>query len=289
MSKRLFFLPEDIIFTPNLKYDGTFLILSTPIYPKVEHAFSGAADSYRLAAFAQKEAANQLLRFFEYVRSVTDNGALKAGLELGAGTGLFTHPFLRGHSQLDTMNITDLSAALLERNKILWQESAGENSLTKVAFKVLDFHDIENYPTADVIVSNMALQWAREFPALLSEIIDKAKPKIMAVSIPTAESFSEWRELARNKNIGIPLNKLPKTSSIREFNAEISSHKAHHMTFKVGKTFASPWHFLLHLKQIGATASGQSQQWGELRKLAQIDGSFYCSYRIAILIYILRT
>jgi len=206
--------------------------------------FGRRADSYERHALLQRAVAWRLGRLCR-------NLALPAGpaADLGAGTGLLSSALVRHHSGLRARPPLqlDLCPELLARNP--WPVRQQWN---------LDGGLPEPLEGAALLASSFALQWL-EAPAerLANWCRSLAPGGWLALAVPTAGSFPQWRHAASLAEVRCTALPLPRADLLLATTADAGLRPlfAHRLRFsrpRQGGMLA-----LRHLRQLGADASRQ--------------------------------
>lgn len=132
---------------------------------KTRSGFDRAAKTYDEAAFIQREIGDRLVERLDYVRLAPERV-----LDLGCGTGGISKQLLTRYPQADIIGL-DLALAMVEQTK---QISANPR-LTGVCADVqlLPFQD----DCADLLISNLMLQWCNDLGAVFQECARVLRPK----------------------------------------------------------------------------------------------------------------
>lgn len=163
---------------------------------RVARAFSAAAGTYEAAAKAQDMAAGRLAELIL-------GRALPAAprvLEIGCGTGLLTRRLLAAIPG-GTWLVTDIAPAMLDAARLAvadprpgWRVMNGEQPDVPVG-------------SCDLVVSNLAAQWFGNLgEALATQAACLAPDGQLALSLPGAGSFAEWRQVHDDLHLpcGVP-------------------------------------------------------------------------------------
>ncbi len=164
-------------------------------------------------------------------------------LELGTGTGLYTHKII-SQLQIKKLCCNDLSNDYLEG----LQELFSANKKIQFDFINCDFENTDNLPAMNnLITSNAAIQWL-ENPAIFFTSLPKllAPKGIIAFSTFGPGNLKEIKELT-----GHHLNYCS-TSKLGNFLKPYFNIK-HIAEKQIWLNFASPLEVLKHLKQTGVT------------------------------------
>ena len=168
---------------------------------RIAAAFSAAAPAYDSAATVQATVAARLaarvagLPALERARHV---------VEVGCGTGLLTRALLPRLPAGARLLATDLSPAMVERAR-------GALTHPALSFAVMDADRPALPPGgADLVVSSFAAQWFADLPAALAGLADALAPGgILALTLPGAGTFAEWRAAHRAAGVESGLADFP--------------------------------------------------------------------------------
>jgi malonyl-CoA O-methyltransferase len=148
---------------------------------QIKHAFNRAAATYDEHCQVQITAGKQLL---EFIKIYFQPNAKARLLDLGCGTGLITEQLLRciPHAKIQALDIAEqlLAQARIRLKKFNADVYSG------------DFDHLPEQAAFDLIFSNMALHWSKQFAqtlAALNALI--CKQGLLAFSIPLSGTFTE--------------------------------------------------------------------------------------------------
>ncbi|MFA8300854.1 MAG: malonyl-ACP O-methyltransferase BioC [Hyphomicrobiales bacterium] len=157
----------------------------------VQQSFEKSLHTYHNNAIAQKQIAEQLLRFGNEKRSLAD---IKTVFEIGCGTGVLTEQ-LFNYIQPDHFIFNDIC-----------------NGIDDYIFPIFNKHDVTSYESrignieeldfpheVDMIVSGSTFQWIEELDALFCKIYNSLKPGgVLLFNTYGPENFREISQLTGN-------------------------------------------------------------------------------------------
>lgn len=131
---------------------------------KTRSGFDRAAKTYDQAAFIQREIGERLVERLDYVRLQP-----KCVLDLGCGTGAISQHLIGRYPQATVIGL-DLALGMVEA--------------TKARLNYPQFHgvcaDVQQLPlqeeTADLLISNLMLQWCNDLVAVFQECVRVMRP-----------------------------------------------------------------------------------------------------------------
>lgn len=223
---------------------------SDPNKQKIADAFGQAAAAYHAQATLQRQGAAQLLSLAAPWLTQLPPGPI---LEIGCGTGFITQHLVQ---QLEgrSLEITDISTAMLEFCQAHLQISPSQRSL--LSFQQLDGELLTaTSPRYAMIVSGFAMQWFKQPLETLHRWLNLLQPGgVLLISVPTADSFPEWRRACHALNLPHTAQPLPQAQQLMQpFLAEQFS--ALWQSEMLPTTFDSAADFFKALKAIGASHS----------------------------------
>lgn len=234
----------------------------------VKRAFDRAESTYENVATVQKQCANQLT---ETLRNNYPNFIPDSILDIGTGTGFIPQLLL---SQFPDSNYTlnDISTSMLNNTRKKLQNLANFHFISG-DMEVIDFSDY------DLIISNLAFQWANDLPKCLNKFYNKSK--VFAFSCLLAGTFKEWTEKLQKDSSPLTINNY---LSETEINTVLLNLNPKHYYFQVKEfvlVFETIVAFLKYLKCLGAHASIQTPSTSDLRNvLKNHHQEFRITYRI---------
>lgn len=249
----------------------------------IEQKFSKKAHSYNSKALLQKYCAKKLVDHW-----IGNSQQLVEGpiLEIGCGTGFVTREIATLFPKRHYL-ITDISQSMVSNCRK--QIDAYSIPTEKLSFRVLDGEQFEETDKYALIVSGMAFQWFTNFENSLRRLLQGLKPGgVLLFSIPTSNSFPEWRHVCQKLQIPFTANPLPEIDLLEKFSQESieaivwkEPYEVHHST---------ALHFFQNLKEIGASTpiSGEQIKPIKMKKLIRYWDSFsssstyqiaYCSFK----------
>lgn len=233
---------------------------------RVRQAFSRHAGTYDLHAGIQVHAAEhsaQLLSMLKMKSAIPDGDIL----EVGCGTGLFSHKLL---SQFHDRQITfsDISSEMLEACKLRLRSHAGI-AKNDVEFRTLDAEELEGAERYAVIASSFAIQWFFNPIDGITRLVRALKPGgVLLFSVPGDDSCPEWRAAAHKLQVPFTRNPMPHKDDLQKLAARNT------MEFRlqdhiVEETFADSASMMRSMKELGAGTQRNNLQLScmQLRRL----------------------
>ncbi len=212
--------------------------------------FSLAAKEYDHFTHIQVRAAQRLAQYANIKETSLPDGPV---LEIGCGTGAFTIPLL-DQIQNRSIIISDLSPQMLEqcRERIIKHfGSIPEN----VTLSILDAEQLEEPETYALICSSFTIQWFTHLESTAQSLLKSLKKQgQMIFSVPSDQSFPEWKELCRNTNTSYTGNILPSIAKLQAVAKE-SDYFCHLCEEKMAYNYTSFYNFLNSMKSCGAATS----------------------------------
>jgi malonyl-CoA O-methyltransferase len=215
---------------------------------QVRHHFGRRAAVYEAQALLQRAVACRLGRLCRDL-------PLPAGprADLGAGSGLLSRALAaQGLLQLD------LCPELLQRNPqqphLVWDLNDGLPSPLQ---------------GAALLASGFALQWLDDPASQLAQWCRALAPGgWLALAVPTAGSFPQWRRAAAAAGVPCTALDLPAADRLVQAAAAAGLHPHHSQVLRFSRPEQGGLAALRHLRSLGATASPQPPLGaGELRRL----------------------
>ena len=254
---------------------------------KIADNFGHAAVAYHAQATLQKQSAAHLLNLAEPWLTHLPDGSI---LEVGCGTGFITQQLIQ-RFEGRSLTITDLSAAMLEFCQTHVQVPTSQRSL--LSFQQLDGELLTAIPSQDasqdasqdgrsqdampryampsyaMIISGFAIQWFKQPVETIHRWLNLLQPGgVLLVSVPTRDSFPEWRHACQALNLPYTAHPLPQAARLMQPLA--SEHfTATWYTEMLPTTFTSAADFFKSLKAIGASHS-QTQTRLSLPQMKQL-------------------
>lgn len=214
----------------------------------VADRFSKAAQTYDDYADVQERAAALLAEELHLVSPHLPPGPV---LELGCGTGFFSQHLLGQLSQRKIV-LSDIAPDMV---KVCRSRIQSPN----VKFAVLDAETSKHWtPQFALIASAFGAQWFKDLSTTFDGIYNALRPGgCFIFSVPTNESFSEWKKLCSDENLIYTGNHLP---NVTKFNAFWSQRTDSFelRTQKIQTKYASAIEFFRALKSVGASTSTNS-------------------------------
>lgn len=234
----------------------------------IQKRFSNAATTYDTVAQVQKESAEYLsLLLQRHVPHWRPNTIL----DLGAGTGAMSRVLLNAYPN-SAFTLNDLSPHMLA------QAQNNLSSVTDLKIKLGDFEKITIEPH-DLIISNLAFQWANDLAALVARYTPYAQ--VLAYTTLLDGTFSEWYDALNIQHAIYPSLAHIKTLG----NALPLSHRIH-AEKSWTLTFPTPRDFMRYLQQLGATHTVHSIPLSLLKKLNRQKEGVSVTYHIYFGVYV---
>ena len=201
---------------------------------QMQRAFNAAAKHYDHAADLQREVGDFLL---DHIYPLETNN--KTIIDIGSGTGYLSHKLA-----LENIISIDIAEKMLQQSK------------QKKSIQACICTDIENLSlidnSADVVISNMALQWCQDINHAFKEINRSLKPggKLL-FTLPIEPSLHELTSAWHSVDKYTHTNQFPKKQSMQE-TLQPLFRKTKLTTLRIIKEFDSIYALMKSLKSIGA-------------------------------------
>lgn len=214
--------------------------MSTAFSQSVSRCFGRRADQYNDHAQLQRAVAWRLARL---CRDLGMPEGPKA--DLGAGSGLLSLA-LQAHRPALQLSQIDLCPELLARNPLAAPTPAPWD---------LNLGLPAELDGASLLASSFALQWLEEPERELERWCRHLRPGgWLALAVPTAACFPQWRQAARAASVPWSALNLPGAQTLLEVaQRELSIDHSQELSFQ--RPIASPLAFLRSLCRLGAEAS----------------------------------
>ena len=211
----------------------------------VADKFGKAAQTYNDFADVQARAALLLAEDLQRISPRVPSGPI---LELGCGTGFFSQHLVEHLSQRKIL-LSDISPDMVKvcRSRI---------QSPHVKFAVLDAETSTHWTQQfALIASAFGAQWFSDLGTTFDGIYNSLLPGgYFVFSVPTNESFSEWKALCSGENLTYTGNHLPNESKFRAFWSQ-RTDSFELKTEKIQTKYGSSIEFFRALKCIGATTT----------------------------------
>lgn len=239
-------------------------IYTTKLQKKIVANFSQQASRYDIYSQVQHEAANQIA---VYLSSWGENLIEGPLIEIGCGTGLMTIQVVTRFQERQ-MIISDISDKMLTCCQSQIKDKLGFIP-NHIQFSLIDGETFEQKETYALIISSFALQWIFELKSVIIRILNSLKKKgVFIFSLPTRDSFPEWKEMC--SKVGVPFtgNLLPEPE-IFQYCAILHNYPYTIHESKITCTYPSAIQFFKSIKGIGAATSmyGTNLSGVQLRRL----------------------
>jgi malonyl-CoA O-methyltransferase len=159
---------------------------------KIQERFSAASTSYDDVGSVQKECAHVLVDLLTKTQPYFYPHSI---LDLGTGTGYIPDLLMPLYPK-SFYTLNDLSQTMLEKAKGRF------GTLPGVRFQKGDFEKTE-FPRHDLVISNMAFQWAENLPSLIQRY--RSQSSMLVFSCLLEGTFHEWVEILKTYDIPSPL------------------------------------------------------------------------------------
>lgn len=235
---------------------------------KIQRAFNRAGLSYDRVATVQKRCAEELIvKLGEKFPHFTPASIL----DIGTGTGFIPELLLPLFPQ-SRYYLNDMAEVMLERTQRKWQ------TFENFHFMLGDMEDLD-FKNSDLIISNLAFQWANTLTLSLEKFYNKSK--VFAFSYLLSGTFREWADAFQKASFLPPTYPYSSEEELKSFllslNPKIYSFEV--KEFEV--VFDSALAFIRYLKSLGATVSIQDVSLLQLRKLLKTHNQeFRTTYKV---------
>lgn len=235
---------------------------------QVINNFSLRAQSYDDHADVQLKAATQLVRGIERARQELLPGPI---LEIGCGTGSLTMPLLELFGDREVI-VSDLSSRMLEicRQRIVERFGTVPDN---VELRVIDGEHFEERDAFASIVSSFTLHWLTDLESALGRLISSVKPGgCFFFSVPSSQSFPEWKKLCLEANLPFTANSLPSFTFLTEL-AQRTGCESDLRQQSLTYSYSSLLDFMRELKAQGASTSNNNDRLSAKQLLQLINNS----------------
>ncbi|MBX3457803.1 MAG: methyltransferase domain-containing protein [Candidatus Paracaedibacteraceae bacterium] len=219
--------------------------------PDVQLAFNKAQPTYDSTATIQHRVANQLV---EYLPKLP----LTSVIDLGCGTGFVTDALLTKHKD-SHFHLIDLSDQMIAGCR---EKYKNNDSITFATANMDEYI----YPSADLIISNLAVQWSKDLRALLSNLTSKTS--IVAFTTLTQGTFQEWEDLLCQNGITSPLLPMLSVQELNQICLNLNQDSRIYLQ-DYSLTFTSISDFIQYLRDLGATVGKRIQEKAKFKALIQ--------------------
>ncbi len=211
----------------------------------VANKFGQAAQTYNENADVQERAALFLAEGLKRVAPHVPPGPI---LEIGCGTGLFSRHLVEQFSQRKIL-LSDISPEMVRSCK-------AHIDSQNLKFAVLDAETSPHWGQQfALIASAFGAQWFKDLSTTFDGIYNSLLPGgCFIFSVPTNESFSEWKSLCSHSHLKYTGNNLPNEAKFRAFWSQ-RTKSFEIRTTRIQTRHASSIEFFRSLKGIGATTS----------------------------------
>lgn len=203
-------------------------------------------------------------------------------LEVGCGTGLLSAQLLRLFPEKKCL-LTDGAPGMLEQ----CQSHLG--SSPHVNYQLLMAEHVSPSPQYSLLAHSYVAQWFVDLPKTLAWLnLALKEGGVVAMALPTEESFREWREVCEACEVPWPGNPLPSMEALLPCLSGklLVQDETHHLY-----TYSRAWDFFSQMRGWGATESlkGTQGKASEMLKVVRawerfpkVEVSFMTAYCIFI-------
>ena len=208
----------------------------------IAQRFAQAQDSYCQHAIAQQHVAAQLL---QHLQQHLIQPHLQRGLEIGCGSGLFTHAFLQ-HYTVDQLFLNDLYPEVKQHfpdtEQFIW-----------------NIGDIEQQylpQSLDLVLSCSALQWMQNLTALTQKVNEALKASgIFCFASYAEDNLKEIKALTGQGLHYLSLDTVIDILVAQGFEIVVAKEE------RVQLNFDQPRDVLKHIKATGVQATAEGFRW----------------------------
>ena len=232
---------------------------SVVLKQKIIASFSRAAKEYDTACRVQKRVAKRLLELLE---SFTQNHITEKLpiLELGCGTGVLTTLLAKKFAE-HTIIASDICPSMLNccRANVIHPT---------VEYAQIDMESPVFHEKYALLTSSFVLHWCENVKKSLCVFMQALEKKgVLALSLPLASSFPEWKKACRETGVAYTARELPIQEDLFSFikktwpNTKIVQEQE-------SVTYASSRDFFSNMKKTGASVTAKKQlSFSDIRKL----------------------
>jgi len=227
---------------------------------QVQQRFDKASQSYASVADVQRECAHILVG---HMREFWPDVAPHRALDLGCGTGEVAE-LLLSHFPRAQLTLNDLSMRMLECAKTRFSH------VEQLVFQRGDFEHAA-FDFHDLIISNMALQWAHDLPAMLHRL--QALCNRLVFSCLIAPTFASWAGECLAQGVSSPVHLYPQRFQLEQVLMSLNAKRqmSHVREFKL--SFANPKAFMHYLRSLGASVGSRALGYPAVKKLLKSSTS----------------
>ncbi len=207
--------------------------------------FGKAAQTYNDYADVQDRAALLLADDLRRIAALIPPGPI---LEIGCGTGLFSQHLAQQLSHRKIL-LSDIAPDMVRACRERIQSP-------DVKFAVLDAETCVHWSQKfSLIASAFSAQWFKDVGTTFDGIFESLQPGgYFLFSVPTNESFAEWKKLCSSESLNYTGNHLPNEHKFRAFWSQRTDSFSLR-TVRIQTKYANSMEFFRALKSIGATTS----------------------------------
>lgn len=235
--------------------------------------FTTARSTYDSNATIQTVAASYLEELLSEISPTLPEGDV---LEIGCGTGLFSTTLL-SHCSDRHIVFSDASEKLLSscRDRVGEEirKQLGVNlkgfAPVQVSFETIDVEQLSAEPAFALVASSFMLQWISDLESCLDRLAQTLVPGgYLLFSVPSSQSFPEWKRICKLYDFEYSANALPDRASFED-TAHRLGLKSNIVTCSHTLKFNSAREFFKNLKLTGShtKTAGSAEERSQLRQL----------------------
>ena len=209
-------------------------------FTTVVDSFGAASSTYDLHSTVQQQAAEHLATKLQNIKAQIPAGPV---LEVACGTGIFTKHITEILPGRDFV-ITDISQAMVRECKA--------NIAITANYATLDAEQIIEENKYALVVCAFAAQWFHNIEGTFDRLLNALIPGgYLLFSVPTDESFPEWKKVCQELGVDFSGNPLPKANIIESF-CKSRNITADLQLLKIESRYSCSLEFFKGLKGLGA-------------------------------------
>jgi malonyl-CoA O-methyltransferase len=214
----------------------------------VAESFDKGAQKYDASAQVQRQAADLLAAELICLKPNLPDGAV---LEIGCGTGLFTRHLIRLCAERE-VTASDISSEMLK---------ACQSNVPKgCSFVLLDADEAHLASKFALIASAFSAQWFKQLDGTLDKLMNLLVPGgCLLFSVPTEDSFPEWKSMCARSGVLFTGNQLPAKQDFLTF-AQQRGFASNFWSKRIRFDYSSSLAFFKSLKDLGATTKIQAKR-----------------------------
>ncbi|MBK8816287.1 MAG: malonyl-ACP O-methyltransferase BioC [Methylococcaceae bacterium] len=215
----------------------------TQLKKRIKQSFGGASQSYDSVAQLQRNVGKSLLN------KLDDSEQFGIAVDLGCGTGFLINEFLAQKKGMATQFIAlDIAMPMLQAARKKQME------LRQITYLCADLEYLPLLPqSADLVISNLALQWSSNLDVAFAGIKRVLKPggRLLFSTFGTSTLF-ELKEAWRKVDDYAHVNTFTNESQLSDFLRHAGFSKVELETEVVVSCYESVWDLMGELKTLGA-------------------------------------